>query len=79
MRHLNVFLFVIWGIVCSAKMYAQEDKPVQTIRGVVVDYASGAPIAYATVGLLNMPHMGAATDNEGRFEIKHIPVGRHDL
>lgn len=79
MRHLNVFLFVIWGIVCSAKMYAQEDKPVQTIRGVVVDYASGAPIAYATVGLLNMPQMGAATDNEGRFEIKHIPVGRHDL
>lgn len=79
MRHLNVFLFVILGIVCSATMYAQENKPVQTIRGVVVDYASGAPIAYATVGLLNMPHMGAATDNEGRFEIKHIPVGRHDL
>ena len=79
MRHLNVFLFVILVIVCSATMYAQEDKPVQTIRGVVVDYASGAPIAYATVGLLNMPQMGAATDNEGRFEIKHIPVGRHDL
>ncbi len=79
MRHLNVFLFVILGIVCSATMYAQENKPVQTIRGVVVDYASGAPIAYATVGLLNMPQMGAATDNEGRFEIKHIPVGRHDL
>ena len=79
MRYLKAFLFVALSIVCSTAIYAQGNKPVQTIRGVVVDYASGAPIAHATVSLLDMPQMGATTDNEGRFELKHIPVGRHDV
>ena len=47
-------------------MYAQEDKPVQMLRSVVVDYASGAPITYATVGLLSNVSL---TQEKGQKEV----------
>lgn len=70
---------VIICILFSTNMYAQNNKPTQIIRGVVIDNASGTPIPYVTVGLLDIPQKGTTTDNNGRFELKNVPVGRHDL
>ena len=55
-------------------------KPTQTIRGVVADEASGQPIPYATVILLNTePTIGVTTDSLGRFKFESIPIGRYDI
>ena len=55
-------------------------KPTQTIRGVVADEASGQPMPYATVILLNTePTIGVTTDSLGRFKFESIPIGRYDI
>lgn len=55
------------------------NKPVQTIRGSVIDGASGHPIPYVAVQLTNNLGMGTVTDSLGRFTLLRVPVGRHTL
>ncbi len=67
------FILVFFAI----QVFAQ---PTQTIRGTVIDDASNAPVAFATVGLLHTePFLGATTDTSGNFSISNVPVGRYDL
>lgn len=49
-----------------------------TVKGKVVDYSSGAPIQDANVFLANTM-IGDATDSDGNFLIKNIPLGSHEL
>ena len=79
MKQIPIASLLILCLFFSANMYAQDGKPVQTIRGVVTDQASGAPVPFASVGLLDLPQMGTTTDDDGKFAINNIPVGRHDL
>ena len=62
-------------------LFGQNNRKMltQTVRGTVVDAASGYPIAYASVALLRKPGMGAISDSLGRFVIKNVPIGRHDV
>ncbi len=55
------------------------EKPVQNIRGVVIDSKTNAPVEYATVTVANHPSLGAVTDGQGRFTIKNVPVGRYSI
>lgn len=79
MKQTFISTLLIIGILFSANGYAQDSKPTQTIRGVVVDRVSGSPLPLVTVALLNLLQVGTTTDNNGRFVINNIPVGRHDL
>lgn len=52
----------------------------QTIRGTVTDRDSGQPVAYATVVVMDwQPALGTTTDSLGRFSLRRVPVGRHDV
>ena len=51
----------------------------QTIRGIVIDRSSGAPLPYVSVGLLDIPEIGTTSDDDGKFTLNNVPVGRHDL
>lgn len=51
----------------------------QTVRGIVTDAATNAPIEYATVRIGEGGFLGATTNSSGRFRIDNVPVGRHDL
>ena len=52
----------------------------QTIRGIVVDKDSRAPLPGANVVLLNTsPIIGTSTDANGKFRLENIPVGRQSL
>lgn len=75
----SALLTAVIYILFPIHTVAQESRPVQTIRGIVIDHASGAPIPFVSVGLLDLPQIGAATDDEGMFIINNVPVGRHDL
>ncbi len=69
--------FIIILVFITAQLIAQST---QTIRGTVIDDGSNAPIAFATIALLNTdPVLGAITDTSGNFTIPNVPVGRHDL
>ena len=52
----------------------------QTIRGTVTDRNSGQPVAYATVVVMDRQRaLGTTTDSLGRFSLRQVPVGRHDV
>ena len=52
----------------------------QGITGRVVDATTGQVIVGATVTLLNSnPILGDVTDTDGKYEVKQVPVGRHDV
>lgn len=55
----------------------QKERPVQTIRGIVIDEDSKYPIPYATVRLSEKEGEGTITDSLGRFQLPRVPVGRH--
>ena len=48
------------------------------VTGVVVDRASGQPIADAVVQVVNR-RLRATTDSTGRFVLEQVPVGNHTL
>jgi hypothetical protein len=49
--------------------------PPVTVRGVVMNAATGQPLRRALVTLTNTDNLGALTDGEGRFEIHGVPAG----
>ena len=54
--------------------------PTQTIRGTILDRESKATLPGASVVILGTdPLIGAATDFDGTFEIRNVPIGRHDI
>lgn len=65
-------------IAFSGGLAAQEIT--QTIRGTVVDQTTRQPLAGASVSLIPVESgIGTSADEEGTFEIKHVPVGRHAI
>ena len=55
-------------------------QSVQNIRGIVRDNASGEPLDYANVALMNIdPPLGVYTDSAGYFILKDLPIGRYDI
>ena len=57
----------------------KTEKPTQTVRGIVLDSKTNAPIEFATVGIMNVGSLGSTTDSLGRFRIDNVPVGRCNI
>ncbi len=72
---LILCLFITMNIAAQKK----DNQLTQVIRGIVKDRASGGPLAYASVGLPNMPETGTTTDEEGVFILNNVPIGRHTV
>jgi len=71
-RIFFLLLSIFYGLLSSAQ--------VQTITGNVYDEASKAPLPGVVVVLLNSnPVRGAATDENGRFRIDSVPIGRRSF
>lgn len=67
-------------LVPERKNEPENKKPLtQTIRGTVMEAATGLPLEYANVILVNLPAIGAVTDSLGKFRINNVPVGRYDI
>jgi len=65
-----VFLLIV---LCSTSLLAQTG----TVKGMVLDKQSEAPLEGATIELLNsLEATGVITDFDGRFTLKDVPVGR---
>lgn len=74
-------LFVAVAILllfCSPQYISAQFT--QTVRGKVIDKVSQTPLPGVNV-LLNDPaqNIGTATDGEGEFELRNVPVGRNSF
>lgn len=73
---------LLLALIVSMNAFSQsflKTRPVQTIRGMVIDGDSKHPIPYATVRLPENAGTGTVTDSLGRFSLSQVPVGRHNI
>lgn len=74
----KLFLFILTLSWFSLSMVAQKQLS-QTVRGVVVDANTGKSLPYISVGVVDMPEVGAVSDSIGNFVLNNIPIGRHSF
>jgi hypothetical protein len=78
MKNLVRITTTVLGLIFSAALFSQNLT--QTIKGIVLDKSIKSPLIGANVIILNInPLKGAAVDEEGRFKITGVPVGKHTL
>jgi hypothetical protein len=83
-------LAVALAVVAAPRLCGQEEPsaseaqpappgPDVTMQGVVLNEATGQPLARALVKVFSTPERGVLTDGEGRFEIHGVPAGGQTL
>ena len=60
------------SLLCAATAGAQ------TVRGTVTDAASGEPLGYVTIKVVEAK-TGVLTNDNGEFEVKDLPIGRYTI
>ncbi len=74
MRLVVFFMLVLLTNLASAQVLTK------TIRGTVTDKETYQPLIGVKVLLLNSdPLKGAITDDEGKFRLENVPLGRHAI
>lgn len=71
---MKSFLFTALFMLAFQPLWAQNG----TIRGTVVDKLNHQPVPFAPVGIVGTT-LGAASDGDGRFEIKGVAPGIYNL
>ena len=65
------------------QMDPNQAPKIGVVYGTVVDSASGTPISYASVAIINQRSStimtGGITNEDGEFRVKEIPLGRHKV
>ena len=71
------------GGMSGQKIDPKNVPKIGVVYGTVVDSTSGAPIAYASVSIINNRSntimTGGITTEDGEFNIKEIPLGKHKI
>ncbi|SEP90131.1 TonB-dependent receptor [Neolewinella agarilytica] len=74
---VTTLLFLLFPCTC---IRAQNPSGGQTVKGVVVDKESLLPLIAASIYVVGSePPLGATTDENGRFRIENVPLGRRSL
>ncbi len=75
---MNRILVVLLSLLAAMQVHAQQQT--QRITGYIYDEASRVPLTGVIVTVLNTtPARGAATDENGRFSIDSVTIGRRSL
>ncbi|MCB0695929.1 MAG: carboxypeptidase-like regulatory domain-containing protein, partial [Chitinophagaceae bacterium] len=73
----KLFSFVFTWLIFPLSLSAQYK---QVVKGSVTDKESRIPLIGVTIVITDVePHMGTVTDDQGRFILKEVPVGKHTL
>jgi len=77
-KRMRKLLLILLYISCSDFGFAQD--LLQTIRGTVVDKQTQGPLPGAVVVILNSdPVKAASSDENGKFRIDNVPIGRWQI
>lgn len=82
MHRTTTLLLLVICLISTWKAQSQQTAnalPLQTIRGTIIDRASGHPIPDVTIMVLDLPGTGTTTGEQGQFVLSDIPVGRHNI
>ena len=82
MKYLSAYIFVAFcAFIWQWPAFGMQQSGItQTVRGQVVDQDVQSPLIGVNVVVANSnPIQGASTDNNGRFAINNVPVGRVTL
>lgn len=72
--------FMLWICLSVFSLALKAQIPTQTVRGIIVDKISQSPLPGVVVVLVNSnPLIGTSTDEEGRFKLTQVPVGKQTL
>ena len=72
-------IITILSFVFPQILHAQNNSQLtQTIRGTITDKASGASLTFINIGIANL-QMGTTTNEEGKFALENVPLGRHTI
>ena len=75
--HPLIVLPLLLSILVPALHNAAHAQATQTVRGRVLDQESGYPLFMANVVVAgSQPTLGTNTDEEGRFTLAAVPLGR---
>lgn len=74
----RLFTTILLIFVTTNWVYSQKVSPIGTIKGVLLDAGTKAPLIGANVVILNTS-LGAATDSDGSYVITDVPVGNYSL
>ncbi len=78
MKNLVSITTTILSLLFASAVFAQNLT--QTIKGTIVDKSIKTPLIGANIVILNSnPLKGATADEDGRFKIEGVPVGKHAL
>ncbi|NJL14362.1 MAG: TonB-dependent receptor [Microscillaceae bacterium] len=78
MKKVIYFYLLVFVMLVSFANSLQAQT--QTLRGTITDKQSAFPLIGATVRVMDTdPIIGTITDENGRFELKNVPVGRQVL
>ena len=71
------------GGMSRQQMDSKKAPKIGVVYGTVIDSASSAPIAYASISIINNRSntimTGGITNEDGEFQIKEIPLGKHKV
>lgn len=82
MQRTTTLLLLVICLLSTWKAQSQQTAnalPLQTIRGTIIDRASGHPMPDVTIMVLDLPGTGTTTGEQGQFVLPDIPVGRHNI
>ncbi len=74
-RRVQLVLAIFSLAAGSASAYLQGETGV--ITGVIVNHATGEPLPSANIRIVGT-QFGAATDTDGRFTVRQLPVGTYE-
>ena len=76
MKTITRLLFITFPFLT----FSLNAQITQTIRGTIIDRAAETPLIGAAILIDKItPQLGAITDENGNFEIKNVPTGRHQI
>ena len=76
MKKICSIIFLL--VICCTALVAQEITG--NITGQVIDLQSEIPIPFASIGIIGSEgSAGTSTDEDGKFILENIPVGRHQI
>lgn len=75
--YLSTFKYILCIIACWLPVLVLGQNYSQTVRGKVMDSETGQALVGATITLSEQ--LGAVSDENGRYRIEKVPVGRYQL
>ncbi len=76
---MKFYFFIISMLfIAACRLHAEDEPPVQTVKGKVLNFRNQQPLPGAVVRIIDTK-FGTYSENDGTFRIDNVPAGRYRL